>query len=247
MSKSNSIYIIYKTTNLVNQKFYIGVHKQDFHFPVLFDGYLGSGTALNRAIKKYGVENFVRETLFVYYTEEEAFAKETELVDEAFITREDTYNIRVGGYGCCDFGWASKGKISVKDENGKIFRISVLDERYLSGELKQANFGIKRSAETRRKHSEQNKRRWSNPDNRKKQSQKQRKIIKERPDILCEYCGNYYDSLNYHKWHGEKCKENPNFDPASRNIPKFKCDHCGGFYDAGNFKQHHGENCRYKT
>jgi len=242
MSESKHIYIVYKTTNLVNQKIYIGVHKQKFFFPILFDGYLGSGKDLKKAIKKYGEENFIRETLFVFYNKKEAFAKEAELVNEAFVKRKDTYNLCTGGRG--DAWKAAKGKVSVKDDSGKIFRISVLDERYISGELKQANCGIKRSIETRSKHSEQNRRRWANPENRKKRSRQQRKIMSERPDILCEYCGKYICSLNYHKWHGEKCKENPNFDPASRNIPKFECEHCGGFFDAGNFKQHHGEKCQ---
>lgn len=54
--------IIYKTTNLVNGKVYIGQHLcQDD----TFDGYLGSGTKLKSAIKHYGRRNFKRETLRV--------------------------------------------------------------------------------------------------------------------------------------------------------------------------------------
>lgn len=99
MSESNYIYIVYRTTNLVNQKIYIGKHKQEFHFPVVFDGYFGSGISLNRAIKKYGAENFIRETLHVFYTPEEAYQKEKELVNEAFVARKDTYNMVSGGCG----------------------------------------------------------------------------------------------------------------------------------------------------
>ena len=51
--------ICYKTTNMVNGKFYLGVHdttrKND-------KTYLGSGIVLKQAIKEYGRENFVRET-----------------------------------------------------------------------------------------------------------------------------------------------------------------------------------------
>jgi hypothetical protein len=75
MSESKHIYIVYKTTNLVNGKFYIGVHKQDFFLPIIFDGYLGSGLMLKRAIKKYGEENFIRETLHIFYTAKEAYKK----------------------------------------------------------------------------------------------------------------------------------------------------------------------------
>ncbi len=50
--------IIYKTTNLINGKIYVGYHNTDIN-----DGYLGSGTIFSKALKKYGKKNFVREVL----------------------------------------------------------------------------------------------------------------------------------------------------------------------------------------
>ena len=88
-------FIIYKTTNLINNKIYIGYHATKT--PYNFDGYYGSGILLNRAIKKYGEENFKRETLYVFNTPEEALEKEKEIVNEDFIQRNDTYNIHTGG------------------------------------------------------------------------------------------------------------------------------------------------------
>lgn len=88
-------YTIYQTTNQINGKIYIGKHETQNPD----DSYLGSGVALNRAIKKHGRENFVKEVLFVFDTAEEMYAKEIELVDEAFINRPDTYNMIVGGQG----------------------------------------------------------------------------------------------------------------------------------------------------
>ena len=44
--------IIYRTTNLINQKFYVG--KDTHNNP----NYYGSGKRLKLAIKKYGIENF---------------------------------------------------------------------------------------------------------------------------------------------------------------------------------------------
>lgn len=140
---SEYIYINYRTTNLVNNKIYKGVHKQDFHFPVLFDGYFGSGVALKRAIEKYGEENFTRETLFVYYTPEEAYAKEAELINEEFIARKDTYNMILGGGIHYDYSESSrekmsnahKGKINVLTEDGKNIKVYKDDPRIISGEL----------------------------------------------------------------------------------------------------------------
>jgi hypothetical protein len=57
-------YYIYKITNLVNKKIYIGVHQTKN----LNDEYFGSGMLLNRAIKKYGKEFFSREIISLHKT-----------------------------------------------------------------------------------------------------------------------------------------------------------------------------------
>lgn len=80
----------------MNGKIYIGIHKQQ---DLGFDGYLGSGVLLHKAIKKYGENNFSRKVLFKFDTLEESRIKEKELVTEEFIARSDTYNISVGGTG----------------------------------------------------------------------------------------------------------------------------------------------------
>ena len=84
---------VYRTTNTVNGKIYIGAHAtQDPH-----DSYLGSGSAITAAIKKYGRAAFVKEVLFDFDTRKEMLDKERELVPMEFCLREDTYNLKVGG------------------------------------------------------------------------------------------------------------------------------------------------------
>lgn len=101
-------YIVYKTTNLINNKIYVGVHRTN---PDINDGYIGCGVTKKdkkknikgfpKAVAKYGYENFKRETLFEYPDTEEgmklAYAKEAEIVTIEFVKRKDTYNLTVGG------------------------------------------------------------------------------------------------------------------------------------------------------
>lgn len=95
MEKREVYYHIYQITNNVNGKIYIGKHKTKN----LNDNYFGSGKLLKRAIEKHGKENFTKEILFTFDSEEELNTKEKELVTEEFCLREDTYNLCVGGQG----------------------------------------------------------------------------------------------------------------------------------------------------
>ena len=99
-------YIVYCTTCTVNGKIYIGVHKTEN--PDIFDKYIGNGleightiknpkTAFQHAIKKYGYKSFKRSTLYVFNKEEDAYNKEAEIVNYAFIKRRDNYNTALGG------------------------------------------------------------------------------------------------------------------------------------------------------
>lgn len=92
------MYIVYKTVNKINNKIYIGVHRIG-DIDDIDDGYLGSGEILTKAIKKYGLENFSRKIIKICDYKEEAYNLEKELVNKDFISRKDTYNIRLGGFG----------------------------------------------------------------------------------------------------------------------------------------------------
>lgn len=105
-------HIVYKTTNLVNNKIYVGIHSTDN----VNDRYLGSGWILKQAIKKYGKSKFVKEILYICDSRDEAREIEASIVDESFCSRLDTYNTAVGGMGVED-QWGSNnhryGKVGV--------------------------------------------------------------------------------------------------------------------------------------
>lgn len=102
-------YTIYKTTNKINGKIYIGKHVT----ADLDDGYLGSGKHLNRAIKKHGIENFVKEILQIFDNEVDMNAREAELVTEEFVLQETNYNLCTGGQG--GFSYINKNKLQASE------------------------------------------------------------------------------------------------------------------------------------
>jgi hypothetical protein len=85
-------YTVYQTTNLINNKIYIGRHVTTN----LDDGYLGSGKHLKIDIKELGKINFKKEILFIFDNPRDMYDKEIELVNDDFRKRCDTYNLALG-------------------------------------------------------------------------------------------------------------------------------------------------------
>lgn len=86
-------YTVYKITNVVNGKYYIGVHSTKNPN----DSYMGSGKIIKDALKKYGKDSFKKEVLYIFDTLQDALKKEKELVTEEFVQQKNVYNISLGG------------------------------------------------------------------------------------------------------------------------------------------------------
>jgi hypothetical protein len=153
--ESEIFFTIYKITNTINNKYYIGKHQTKN----LKDGYFGSGKLLKRAIQKYGIENFKKEILYIFETEEEMNAKEKELV----VISEETYNLCDGGKG--GFGYINSNNLAVNINNQKINsknrnkKIAIsIKNAWINGSYRNTNFhnenkfsGKKHSLETKEK------------------------------------------------------------------------------------------------
>lgn len=161
-------YFVFKTTNKINDRYYIGVHATKY----LNDNYLGSGKLITQAIEKYGKDNFIREILEFFPDYESALNYEKELVNEDRLLDKNCYNLCIGGgmppiytgeqhhsfgrkfpetslrmiqnnpnKGKFKEKSHSYNKLAVRDKDGNTFQISKDDPRYISGEVVSVNKG----------------------------------------------------------------------------------------------------------
>lgn len=127
--------VIYKTTNLVNGKVYVG--KDERNNP----NYIGSGLLIQNAIKKYGKENFVKEII-----EQCSSKKQLSEREKYWIKELNTTNLKIG-YNLTDGG--SGG--NTYEHNQKLPEI----KKKLTGKNNHF-YGKHHSSESKRKISSSN-------------------------------------------------------------------------------------------
>jgi group I intron endonuclease len=106
--------IIYKTTNLINGKFYIGFDSKNRDILK----YPGSGLKLNLAIEKYGIDNF--EKVILEYVNEDNWGDREKYWIDVTDARNIGYNIAKGGSGgSTREGYANSDNMRMNISNSK--------------------------------------------------------------------------------------------------------------------------------
>jgi len=109
-------YTVYKITNQINGKYYIGRHITSN----LYDNYMGSGQVIKTALQKYGKKNFIKQVLEIYNNESDMILAEKILVVP---DKETNYNLVSGGIGGEshknphykeDYIWVTNGSVNKK-------------------------------------------------------------------------------------------------------------------------------------
>ena len=146
------MYYIYRITNKINGKTYIGQHK----YKSLNDDYMGSGALLKKAQKKYGMKNFEKEILYsrIQYKATADDMEKFAIAKERALGKAE-YNIADGGQGG-NLGEEVNKKL--RGENNPFYgkRHSEETKKKMSEARKNKKFGPC-SEETKRKIAEGNK------------------------------------------------------------------------------------------
>lgn len=158
-------YLIYRITNLINNKIYIGQHVTTN----INDDPMGSGEHIKNAIKKYGIENFEKEIIAECSSFEEMNELEKDLVNHEFVQNPNTYNHSIGG----SYGWKNCLKFKSSEEVQNIrkrandaFLNLFKDPEYKKQHAEKISKGLKKAGNDPRKflgktHSEESKRKIS--------------------------------------------------------------------------------------
>lgn len=143
--------VIYKTTNLINGKIYVGKDSKNKK------SYYGSGLILNKAIKKYGKENFIKEILEECSTHDELCEREIYWIKKLDARNLDIgYNLAYGGEGF------KLGYKMSKEHHEKMIKMLKERDHTWGDKISEAMKGKEKSDKHKTKISETMKRKYEN-------------------------------------------------------------------------------------
>ena len=198
-------YYIYKTTNILNNKFYVGMHSTND----MDDGYLGSGKILKNSIKKYGRHNFSIQILEHCNSKSDLINREKAIITKELIDNPLCMNINLGG----GSSWVMTAPWDTERK-----------ERYSVMMTGQGNprYGKERTAKERAKISKNHAdvSGTNNPMSGKthtdnvKVKLKLLQAAKNREPHVCIHCDRtILGAANYTRFHGDKCKSKTQSTP----------------------------------
>lgn len=233
-------YYLYKITNILNYKIYIGIHSTDN----LNDDYMGSGQALIRAQKKYGLHNFNKEILEYFDNPKSMQEAEASIVNEKFVKDKNTYNLILGG-GNLNYGPRNESVKKTFSEAQKKYQASRTKE---DKSKSMSVMGSKFHWSQERKDSWRNKLSKANKGNmRVKEANKNIWANMSREDKL----------IRNKKISEAKKAEYALLSPSDKILLTSKatlaasrriiCPYCNKDANTGNYSRWHGDNCKMKS
>lgn len=218
-------YYLYKVTDLITAKFYIGVHETEN----LDDGYLGSGKRITNAIRKYGKPRFSKEILEFFDNATNMYLREAEIVTEEFCSRKDVLNLAPGGFG---------GTIHTNRKPHTTKHTAAAKEK-----IRQANLGKTHTDVTKTKIS------LANQKTNESRGKKVSEALRNKPKTL-EHKENIRKALSGRKSNSRRTYIGRTFpDRKPREGLQHKnvtCPHCGSSGGSNIMNRWHFDKCRNK-
>ena len=220
--KEKKYNFVYLSKNLISGKLYVGDHSAEDLENTKTKNYLGSGTYIKRAIKKYGKNSFKREILEFFPSKQEAFNAQAKYINKYNTLFPIGYNISpIGGYWGQYISEESKQKMRKpkSKEHKEHLSLAWIERRKIpvSKETREKNgkaqLGKTRKQECKDKIGYANTIRiWkdeSRQNLRNKKlgthlSEETKKLIGKKS--LCKYCSKEMNAGNLARYHNENCK-----------------------------------------
>ena len=198
---------LYITTNIINGKMYIGQTTSSR------TSYLGSGRLIQKAIKKYGRENFIREIIH-HGTWEEIDLLESMYIEKYNCIESDKfYNLKEGGH----HGKHANEKTSKKMSDARMGKSyeeiygeeEATRQKNLRKEKFKSNgnpfFNKMHSIESRKKIKEARKTQIITKESNIKRSLTMTGMKREK--VICPYCDKMGDVSLMKRYHFNNCKK----------------------------------------
>lgn len=208
------IYTIYKITNTITGKVYIGF---DSDYPnrirIHKSASKSGNTKFYRAVRKYGWEQFKHEAIYQSWNRDNTLnVMETYFISE-YDSYNNGYNSTRGGDGC--FGLLlseeAKHKISLGNKQKPKQDKKWIEKRIYAGletRAKNKELGKSYSLSTERKQRISDKTKGISKPFSKQHLESVRKSMAERNSvkITCPHCLKEGQSANMKRWHFDRCK-----------------------------------------
>jgi group I intron endonuclease len=259
-------YFIYKITNLLNKKCYVGFHATNSEYDK--DLYFGSSKTLDNAIKKYGMENFIMGVI-EYVNVNEWKEK------ERFWIKEMHAHVSLGGY---NLTWGGDGTLGLTMSNESRKKMSYiqknrseLTKQRISESIKKWHHDVGFSAQTKEKisnthkqntklillrqtaflgkhHTDETKKKISAIHKGKKLSDETKEKIRSKliGIKLSDETKLKISISNMGKKRTDKTKERYRISKLGKKRAVKTCPYCNKNIGDGNYERWHGENCKLK-
>ncbi len=237
----NELAWCYETTCLVNGKKYVGQSR----LPKT-SGYVGSGTVLKIAIKKYGKKNFVRQDLYQGEWEEIDLVEQLLIEKVDAVNSDEYYNVKPGGHSGKHTGQSKKlmaikamgRKASLEARAKRSKRMSGEGNHFFNKKHREKSVLVIKEKRAKQIFSDES-------------NEKRSLAIKKLPkDCQCSVCGEWVTRRRLMQSHNEKCG-NTYSDEQKRirseqikNLPRYECSNCKGLFQKRHLLQYHNEKCR---